>query len=345
MLRTLGTTFNQMSMWWGGGSDLVLLAGPEPRRFSLKSLEAEFERNADLRDKLADILSIHEPAGLLGYFLLDDPALRKMAAFGDINTDDRTVLEYRMPYNLARQTSVANHKEIRRRRQETVPSFLKLSDRKTAVLAGAETQIRSGMLNSPLGAPLVREVLNDTPESERILLLQANLYLKQRRYIAAIHYLKLARKHAPRSAEVSFMLCKAYLEQGQHQSARRALEHCLQLSPGHLEALRALGGLEMQAGRLGRALELQKRVLAAKPRPIYGEWAKLGNLYLLTGQTDKALEALKRSLELEPLGYLARSTLAQHFADSGQTRKAMEELRFLIQYYPAKSWARVLRAR
>jgi tetratricopeptide (TPR) repeat protein len=181
----------------------------------------------------------------------------------------------------------------------------------------------------------VQEALNDTPESVRTLLLQANLALKQRRYLPAIHYLKRARKHAPRSAEVSFMLGKAYLEQGQHQPARRALEHCLQLSPGHLEALRALGGLEVQAGRLGRALELQKKVLAAKPRPIYGEWAKLGNLYLLAGQTEKGIEALKRSLELEPLGYLAHRTLARHFADSGQTRKAIEELRFLIQYYPA----------
>ena len=97
VLRTLGTAFNQMSMWSGGGTDLVLLAGPVPRRLSLKPLEAEFKRNAQLRDEFSDILSIDEPTGLLGYFLLNDPALRKMTAYGDLNTDDRTVLEFRMP--------------------------------------------------------------------------------------------------------------------------------------------------------------------------------------------------------------------------------------------------------
>ncbi|MDX2500019.1 MAG: hypothetical protein QNL14_05865, partial [Deltaproteobacteria bacterium] len=68
---------------------------------------------------------------------------------------------------------------------------------------------------------------------------------------------------------------------------------------------------------------------------LYGEWARLGDLYLAVGQTAKALEASRRSLKLEPLGYLAHRNLARHFADSGQTQKAIEEHRFLIQYYPA----------
>ena len=206
-----------------------------------------------------------------------------------------------------------------------------LSDPKAAVLAGAETQIRAAMLDWPL----VRVSLQETPTSERTLLLQANLALKQQKTIAAIRALQQARQIAPTSAEVAFRLGQAYLDQGQFQPARRALERCLELSPEHLQALRVLGGLEVQSRRPDRALELQKRILAAEPRPIYGEWAKLGNLYLRAGQTEKALEALKRSLELEPLGYLAHRTLAQHYADTGQTRKAIEELRFLIQYYPA----------
>jgi len=70
----------------------------------------------------------------------------------------------------------------------------------------------------------------------------------------------------------------------------------------HLEALRTLTRLELRAGRLGRGLELMKRIIAAKPRHPYGEWAHLGNIYLAAGQTKKALE-----------GY-----------------------RFLIQYYPAE---------
>jgi tetratricopeptide (TPR) repeat protein len=337
VLRTLATTFNHVSMWWGGGYDLVLLAGSKPHGLSLKSLEAEFARNAELREDLKETLSISEPAGLLGYFLLDDPAVRKMAASGDINTDDRTVLEYRAPLNIAKKTIYVNYSEIGKRRREALPSFLELPDKKAAALAGAETQVQAGLLNRPLGAPLVKEALTDAPESVRTLMLLASVDLTKQRYVRAIFHLQQAEKRAPNNAEVAFRLGKVYWDQGQDQKARRALEKCLKLDPLHLEGLKALARLELKAGLLKSGLALQKRVIEAKPRQLYVEWAKLGKIYMDAGHTKEALEAFQRSLRLEPMGYLARRNMAEYFARSGDTQKAIQEYRFLIQYYPSES--------
>ena len=57
---------------------------------------------------------------------------------------------------------------------------------------------------------------------------------------------------------------------------------------------------------------------------------------MAAGRTQEAIEAFQQSLKLEPLGYLARRNMAEYFADAGNTQQAIEEYRFLIQYYPSE---------
>ena len=68
-------------------------------------------------------------------------------------------------------------------------------------------------------------------------MLRANVDLKKKRYIPAIFFLQRAEKQAPNNAEIAFRLGKAYWDQGQGQTARKALEKCLKLDPRHLEGL------------------------------------------------------------------------------------------------------------
>jgi tetratricopeptide (TPR) repeat protein len=158
--------------------------------------------------------------------------------------------------------------------------------------------------------------------------------MQQGRPLLALDYLQRAEKRAPANIRVAYALARFYLNQADEEQARRALEKCLQLSPRHQGALGALINLEMRARRTERALELQQRLIAAEPPRLYSEWARLGVLYLSTGQLEKALDAFAKSLELEPLGYVAHRNLADQFARVGETTRALEEYRFLIQYYP-----------
>jgi tetratricopeptide (TPR) repeat protein len=134
---------------------------------------------------------------------------------------------------------------------------------------------------------------------------------------------------------LSFSWAKPW-DQGQGQAAREAFESCLKLEPEHVEALKALFRVELSEKRLEPALAIQKRVVAAKPLNLYDEWANLGKINMAMGKTKEALEALKESLRLEPLGYLAHRNIAEYFVECGETQEAIREYKFLIQHYPSE---------
>ena len=102
-------------------------------------------------------------------------------------------------------------------------------------------------------------------------MLRANVDLAKKRTLQAIYTLLRAKELSPNNAEIAFRLGKAYWDQGQGQAAQEALEDCLKLDPEHIEGLRMLFRLEVSAGRLERGLELQTRIVAAKPRNLYDE--------------------------------------------------------------------------
>ena len=121
--RTLGSNFDQVSLWRGSSNDYLLLASPTARQLSLQPLVAEYGRNAELRSFLSRHLFIEDPAGLLGAYLLGDQTVREMARAGDLNTDDRTVLEYRAPYDVLRTTDRLTHALVRSLRREALPEI------------------------------------------------------------------------------------------------------------------------------------------------------------------------------------------------------------------------------
>jgi spermidine synthase/Tfp pilus assembly protein PilF len=338
VVRTLGSRFEQISLWRGLEVDFLLLASPKPRRLSLQPLITEFERNGELRMLLDKHLSIEEPAGLLAYYLLDDKTLRQISAAGDINSEDRTVLEYRAPFDIARRTEHLNHAVVAAARREILPDFLDLNDPAAAALAAARTQVRVGMLRHRLGAPMVAAALELSPPSERTFLLRANVARAQGRQLEALEHLEQAQKLAPRSAEVAYNLAEFYFGQGKEEEARTWLERTLELMPDHLPALRALGDLESRAGRLSRAIELTRRVIEHRPplerEELFGEWARLGELYLRAGQQDAAIDAFEESQRLEPLGFLVHRRTAELLARAGRVDEAIREYEFLVQYYP-----------
>lgn len=336
--RTLGSTFDHVSMWRGSINDFLLLSSPTVRPLRLDRLETEFARAPSLRQWLATGLSVGEPGGLLGYFLLDDSSLRTLARMGDLNTDDRTVLEYRTPYYLSQTTEVLNHSIVRSLRRSSLPDSVDLTDSQTAVLAGAETQVRNGMLNHALGAPLLPEAIQ-TPESERTLLLRASLAFQQGRVLDAWDSLKRAQLLAPNNPRVLYNLAQFHLSQGKDAEARGLLERFLDLSLEDVDrlrlgALRALVELELRSRRVLRAIEIQERVIEANPESLYAEWARLGELLLLSGRTVEALQAFKESLELEPLGFSAHRNLAELLMGANQREQALVEYRFLVKNYP-----------
>ena len=59
-----------------------------------------------------DAMDVHEPEGLVAYFLLDDAAVRKLGEGSVRNTDDRTLLEYHAPRTLLEGGLLLRNQEV-----------------------------------------------------------------------------------------------------------------------------------------------------------------------------------------------------------------------------------------
>ena len=75
--------------------DLILAVPESPVGEILKRAQDLFEQPR--LTKIFAQLGMEEAAGLFGFYLLDDDGLRRFSAGAQINTDDRTLLEYHAP--------------------------------------------------------------------------------------------------------------------------------------------------------------------------------------------------------------------------------------------------------
>lgn len=253
---------------------------------------------------------------------------------GDVNTDDRNLLEYRVPLSLGLTTAESNLNRVRKARSQALPAFLKVDDEFDALLSGAETQTRMGLVLNPLGAPLAGEVLAQAPESERALLLAAQVRAQQERFDEALSYLERAAVLAPNSARTALMLGEFRLARGDGAGALAAFEHCLSLDPSSHRAMAALVGLSVRSRNLARAIQLQEAVVALEAPSLPDDLARLGSLYLSTGRTEQGQAALTRSLSIDPLAYHVHRTMAEFALREKDLPAAEKHLRVMTRYYP-----------
>src|SRR6516165_6515165 len=95
IVATLAPHFSDITLWHNAGADFLILARTE-------SVPLDFSRtrtlwsNPQLREDFST-LRLTRPESWPVYFILSDAELRALAAGGNRNTDDRTLLEYRAP--------------------------------------------------------------------------------------------------------------------------------------------------------------------------------------------------------------------------------------------------------
>jgi spermidine synthase len=339
VVGTLQTSFEQLSLWRGSEVDFLFLASPTPRSYNLAPLPRELVRNDGLRESLSTHLKVKEPAGILAYYLLDPAALRSLTFSDELNTDDRTILEYRAGLRLTQSTSGLNHGIVARLRQDSLPPFIAIEDPAAALLEAGETQIRLNMHKEPLGAPAAWTAARHGRDPVRRFVLLAALTSAQNQSVPALEVLRAAERLNPASPAVLYSLAGLYSAQRMYDSAQPYLERLAtrrEALPSDIElgTLRLLVETDRRAGRFANAAELQRRIIALAPPRLFAEWATLGELYLLAGQPSEAVPAFEKALTLEPLCYVARRHIGDLMIQSGQWEKALPEFEVLARHYP-----------
>jgi tetratricopeptide (TPR) repeat protein len=118
--------------------------------------------------------------------------------------------------------------------------------------------------------------------------------------------------------------------------ARGLLERAIQLDPSYAPAYAALGRVDVQAVEFGwtsdpdaallRAEANGRRALSIDDEDVAAR-TLLGRIYIFRGDYDRALNELRRAIEINPSDPEAQSGLADALLWSGNTRAAIDAMR------------------
>jgi hypothetical protein len=140
ILATFAPHFADVSLWRAEETDLLLLGRTDAAPLQFGRLRSLWQ-NQPLQKDFENI-DIHQPDGLVAYYLLDDAAVRKLAEGNTLNTDDRPLLEYHAPQTLlTRGLSDSNQELITQARTGPLPANLAPSEVQHALEAGAATAL------------------------------------------------------------------------------------------------------------------------------------------------------------------------------------------------------------
>ncbi|MEC4688772.1 MAG: tetratricopeptide repeat protein [Nitrospirota bacterium] len=128
----------------------------------------------------------------------------------------------------------------------------------------------------------------------------------------------------------------------QHDQALAYMEKAIELGPNDSGSIALLAFVLNYAGQPGKALTLLPK--AMRLSPYYEDWylGELGRAYLLTGQYDEAIEALKQRLRRNPESGEAHVLLAAAYGKLGRENEAQAALAEFLKprpYYTLRHYA------
>ena len=330
VVATLLPHFADVTLWRAAGPDLLLLARSDNTQFKFGRLRSLWQ-NEPLRDDFESI-DVREPEALTAYFLLDDAALRKMSEGAEVNTDDRTLLEYHAPRTVLTSNLYETNKElIDSFRGGPLPVKLDSSDASRSLLAGARTAID---LSDPVTIDKFLGAVESQPDSSSKDFVQGLRALTRGAFADSIASFKSALDKDPTSLDTKHWLAIAEHRNGDDASARAQLDEILNKNPNYLPAL--TDKMEFAADRdaWGIALLAQLNRMAVMPDPPAAEYCRLGAIWMKTGNMKEAEPVLLRGLAKDPYSYACHLQLGELYRQSDQFPLARQHFEFVVRFYP-----------
>jgi spermidine synthase len=331
IVATLTPHFGDVTLWRAAGPDFLLLGRTDPAVFQFDRLRSLWQ-NAALRKDFEDSLDVHQPEGLVAYFLLDDSAVRTLSDGGAVNTDDRTLLEYHAPETLLTPgLSEANQQIISRLRAGPLPSNLDPSDTQGALEAGTLTAIDLG---DALNARNFVKALASEPESGARYLAEGRFALMENDLPAAKSSLENSLKLQPDSPEAMHYLAVAEHRSGDDAGARALVDQILEHNPHFLPALddEMQFAADRQDYRIALLAQLNRMAVIGDPPA--SEYCRLGAIWMKMSNLPEAEPVLMRGLLKDPYSYACHLELGELYRESGRLPLARQEFEFVVRFYP-----------
>jgi tetratricopeptide (TPR) repeat protein len=145
----------------------------------------------------------------------------------------------------------------------------------------------------------LRETLEINPKNQAANLALGKIYEARDMNGLAVDHLERALEANPNLDVATYILERAYYEEGEYRKAEAKCKHFLRYHPGDIQSLEILGWTYELQGRTAEKLEIYDMLTQAMPENT-SYWSPLIQHHMEAGEYTKAGEILERALEYNP---------------------------------------------
>jgi tetratricopeptide (TPR) repeat protein len=277
-------------------------------------------------------LGMDEPAGIFGFYMLDDAGLRDFSAGTPINTDDLTLLEYHAPRSLlVHGLEDKNRSAILLAQNDALPWDFPADQRDAALAASAATSLN---LEDTEGADHFLHALENRPVTTAIAIARGRDALVHSEFQSAYHSFDAALALDPNSLQAAWGRAETDRRFGNNEKAREGLRRILEREPGSLQALQSLKQLATDFSRWPEAEELQRQLISADPHAGAAAYAQLAQILLRAGDWENAYNAMQDCLARDPYNFQTHMNLGDLLSRQKKWAEARRHLEFVRRYFP-----------
>jgi tetratricopeptide (TPR) repeat protein len=194
----------------------------------------------------------------------------------------------------------------------------------------AQTYIHNGKdADAELALNRALKLRPESPETQYLL---ADIYFRQRKPSDALDLLVRAHKAAPRNTDIIFLLARVSMSQNYFEDAIPLLESGIKIAPKRADLHAALGESYFMAGKDEKAIEAFKALIELDPSA--SSYSFMGLSYRHLGRFDEARKYFEAGLKKDPHNPSCLFNLGYVEARQGNKARAEELFQQALRYRP-----------
>jgi tetratricopeptide (TPR) repeat protein len=193
--------------------------------------------------------------------------------------------------------------------------------------------------DTPRAVSLLRQAIVANPRKVKYYVDFAALSYKHESFQVGVEMIDAGLTQLPKAAPLYIARGILYIQMGQFEKGQSDFEAANRLDPGQASAAVAEGLAQLQASNLDQALKTVETELKAHPNDAFLHYLKAeiisqGGPAVGTPEFNDAVKAAARAVQLQPDFRLARNVLGNLYLQSGQNERAIEQCRMVLRENP-----------
>jgi len=194
--------------------------------------------------------------------------------------------------------------------------------------------------DTPRAVNLLRQAIVANPHKVKYYVDFAALSYKHESFQVGVEMIDAGLAQLPKAAPLYIARGILFIQMGQFEKGQSDFEAANRLDPGQASAAVAEGLAQMQSSNLDQALKTVETELKAHPNDAFLHYLKAeiisqGGPAVGSAEFNDAVKAASRAVRLQPDFPLARNVLGNLYLQSGQNEKAIEQCRVVLRENPS----------